>query len=243
MKPFLHLSIRDHDDAVAKEFDAIASFAGLKPDQLVQLRVGQAPLPVVRPDDYSGIVIGGGQFNTSDAVKTDTQRRVEADLGRIVDTALAERVPLLGLCYGVGIVTQHLGGLVDRTYGETTSAVEVTLTEHGRVDPLFEGVPDRFMAFTGHKEACAVPPAGAVLLATGAACPVQAFRVGSRAYATQFHPELDMDRLVQRMRIYAHHGYFHPDEMDDLIEEARTAGVDDVPSRILANFVREFRSA
>ena len=85
MKPFLHLSIRDHDDAVAKEFDAIASFAGLKPGQLVQLRVEQAPLPVIRPDDYSGIVIGGGQFNTSDAVKTDTQRRVEADLGRIVE--------------------------------------------------------------------------------------------------------------------------------------------------------------
>ncbi len=79
MKPFLHLSIRDHDDAVAKEFDAIASFGGLKPGQLVQLRVEQAPLPVIRPDDYSGIVIGGGQFNTSDAVKTDTQRRVEAD--------------------------------------------------------------------------------------------------------------------------------------------------------------------
>ena len=59
MKPFLHLSIRDHDDAVAKEFDAIASFGGLKPGQLVQLRVEQAPLPVIHPDDYSGLIIGG----------------------------------------------------------------------------------------------------------------------------------------------------------------------------------------
>ena len=240
MKPFLHLSIRDHDDAVAKEFDAIASFAGLKPGQLVQLRVEQAPLPVIRPDDYSGIVIGGGQFNTSDAVKTDTQRRVEADLGRIVDTALAERVPLLGLCYGVGIVTQHLGGLVDRTYGETTSAVEVTLTEHGRVDPLFEGVPDRFMAFTGHKEACSRTPNDSVLLATGTACPVQSFRVGDRAYVTQFHPELDVARLVERMVIYRNAGYFDPDEFDTLVEDAHAAGVDDSPGRILRNFVELF---
>ena len=240
MKPFLHLSIRDHDDAVAKEFDAIASFAGLKPGQLVQLRVEQAPLPVIRPDDYSGIVIGGGQFNTSDAVKTDTQHRVEADLGRIVDTALAERVPLLGLCYGVGIVTQHLGGLVDRTYGETTSAVEVTLTEHGRVDPLFEGVPDRFMAFTGHKEACSRTPNDSVLLATGTACPVQSFRVGDRAYVTQFHPELDVARLVERMVIYRNAGYFDPDEFDTLVEAAHAAGVDDSPGRILRNFVELF---
>ena len=240
MKPFLHLSIRDHDRAVAAEFDAIAAFGGLTPGQLVQLRVEQAPLPVIRPDDYSGLIIGGGQFNTSDEIKTENQRRVEGDLARIIDVALAEHVPLIGLCYGVGIVTQHLGGLVDRTYGESTSAVEVTLTEHGRVDPLFEGVPDRFMAFTGHKEACSRTPNDAVLLATGTACPVQSFRVGQRAYVTQFHPELDVERLVERMVIYRNAGYFDPDEFDNLVEAAHAAGVDDSPGKILRNFVELF---
>lgn len=240
MKPFLHLSIRDHDRAVAAEFDAIAAFGGLKPGQLVQLRVEQAPLPVIRPDDYSGLIIGGGQFNASDEIKTENQRRVEGDLARIIDVALAEHVPLIGLCYGVGIVTQHLGGLVDRTYGESTSAVEVTLTEHGRVDPLFEGVPDRFMAFTGHKEACSRTPNDAVLLATGTACPVQSFRVGQRAYVTQFHPELDVERLVERMVIYRNAGYFDPDEFDNLVEAAHAAGVDNSPGKILRNFVELF---
>ncbi|HHU39647.1 MAG TPA: glutamine amidotransferase [Propionibacterium sp.] len=240
MKPFLHLSIRDHDEAVAREFDSIAHFAGLRPGQLVQLRAEQAPLPVIHPDDYSGIIIGGGQYNTSDEVKSETQRRVEADLGQIVDTALASQVPLLGLCYGVGIVTQHLGGLIDRTYGETTSAVEVTLTEHGRTDPLFEGVPDTFMAFTGHKEACSRTPNDSVLLATGTACPVQSYRVGDRAYVTQFHPELDVERLVERMVIYRNAGYFDPDEFDTLVEAARGAGVNEAPGRILRNFVEVF---
>lgn len=240
MKPFLHLSIRDHDQAVAAELDALASFGGLAPGDLVQLRAEQAPLPVVRPDDYSGIIIGGGQFNTSDEAKTDVQRRVEADLGQIIDVALAGDVPLLGLCYGLGIVTQHLGGLVDRTYGETTSAVEVTLTEAGRADPLFEGVPDAFMAFTGHKEACSRLPNDAVLLASGVACPVQSFRARDRAYVTQFHPELDVDRLVERMVIYRNAGYFDPDEFDVLVEQARAAGVEESPGRILGNFVRMF---
>ncbi|MDO5533287.1 MAG: glutamine amidotransferase [Propionibacteriaceae bacterium] len=240
MKPFLHLSIRDHDAAVAAEFDAIASFAGLAVGELVQLRVEQAPLPVIRPDDYSGLIIGGGQFNASDEVKSETQRRVEGDLGRIIDIALAQSVPMLGLCYGVGIVTQHLGGLVDRTYGETTSAVEVSLTEDGIADPLFDGIPPVFMAFTGHKEACSRTPNDSVLLATGTACPVQAYRVGDRAYVTQFHPELDVDRLVERMEIYRNAGYFDPNEFDVLVEQARQAGVTDAPGKILRNFVEIF---
>lgn len=241
MKPFLHLSIRDHDDAVAKEFEAIEAIGGLKPGELVQLRVEQAPLPIIHPDDYSGVIIGGGQFNTSDEVKTDVQRRVEGDLGQIVDVALAADAPLLGLCYGVGIVTQHLGGLIDRQYSETTSAVEITLTDAGVADPLFAGVPGVFKAFTGHKEACSRTPNDAVLLATGTACPVQAYRVGTNVYVTQFHPELDLARLVERMVIYRNAGYFNPDEFDDLVEDARAAGVDDSPGRILRNFVEMFR--
>ena len=240
MKPFLHLSIRDHDRAVASEFDAIASFGGLRPGELVQLRVEQAPLPRIHPDDYSGLIIGGGQFNASDEEKTANQRRVEGDLGQIVDVALAQDVPLIGLCYGVGVVTQHLGGLVDRTYGEITSAVEVTLTDAGREDPLFEGVPTSFMALTGHKEACSRMPNDAVLLATGTACPVQSYRVGDRAYVTQFHPELDVDRLLERMLIYRDAGYFNPAEFDSIADQARAAGVDGSPGRVLRNFVELF---
>ncbi len=240
MKPFLHLSIRDHDQAVAGEFEAIRRFGGLRDGELVQLRVEQAPLPIIHPDDYSGVIIGGGQFNASDEVKTAVQRRVEGDLSRLVDIALAERVPLIGLCYGVGVLTAHLGGLVDRVYGETTSAVEITLTEEGKGDPLFEGVPDTFMAFVGHKEACRRMPNDAVLLASGTACPVQAYKVGDRAYVTQFHPELDLGGLIERMDIYRHAGYFNADEYDDLVELARAAGVDGSPGLILRNFVRRF---
>ncbi|MFV0405566.1 MAG: glutamine amidotransferase [Propioniciclava sp.] len=241
MKPFLHLSIRDHDQAVAAEFDAICAFGELTPGELVQLRAEQAPLPIIHPDDYAGIIIGGGQFNTSDEEKTEIQQRVENDLGTIVDSALTHHVPLLGMCYGVGVVTQHLGGLVDRTYPEQAGAVEITLTEAAAHDRIFGRLPRAFNAFTGHKEACTVMPPGAVLLATGTVCPVQAFKVGRAVYVTQFHPELDLPRLIERMHIYAHAGYFPPEELDDLIEQARQAGVDGTPATILRNFVSEFR--
>lgn len=240
MKPFLHLSVRDEDDAVVGEVDAVVLLAGLDRADVVHVRVEQSPLNGLRPSDFSGVIIGGGPFNASDDPKTPLQQRVEADLGRVVAAALTDNIPLLGMCYGVGLVTQQLGGVVDRTFSEPVGATRVELTDQGRDDPLFGGLPPEFMAFTGHKEACALMPEGAVLLATGPVCPVQAFRVGEAAYVTQFHPELDLPRLAERMAIYKHAGYFDPDEYHDIVAEAAVSGVGAAPGLILANFARLF---
>ena len=153
-------------------------------------------------------------------------RKVAADLGTTV--------------YDLNLLIAHLGGVVDRRYGEGAGAVAVTLTEAGLADPLFEGLSPSFRAFTGHKEACSVLPEGAVVLASGTACPVQAFRVGESVYVTQFHPELDAERLIARMGIYADAGYFDPDDFDALSASARAADVGDQPALILANFVARF---
>jgi GMP synthase (glutamine-hydrolysing) len=59
-------------------------------------------------------------------------------------------------------------------------------------------------------------------------------------YVTQFHPELDIDSLAQRMQIYRNAGYFHPDDFDILIEMARTSGVAEHPHRLLRNFVTRY---
>ena len=238
MKPFLLIQIRESDEAVAGEYESVLRFSGLPRELLVNVRAEQEPLPPIDMADYSGIFIGGGPFNASDDVKSINQVRVEAELGALLDAAIEAEFPVLGICYGVGILTTHLGGIVDRTYPEGAGAVEVTLTDAGRLDPLFDGVNDRFSAFTGPKEACTVLPPEAVVLASGTACPVQAFRVGSHLYAVQFHVELDIDALVERMTIYQHHGYFNPDELDGLIEAARVSGVTEEPGRVLANFVR-----
>ena len=240
MKPFLHVSVRDHDGAAEAEFQTLLTLTGLPGGSLIQVRAEQAPLPMIDPDDFAGVIIGGGQFNASDEDKSDTQVRVEADLGRLVDAALAGGVPLLGLCYGLGVVTSHLGGVVDRQYGEGAGAVAVTLTEAGLVDPLFEGLAPSFRAFTGHKEACAELPPGAVLLASGTACPVQAFRVGENVYVTQFHPELDTAGIEVRIREYGDRGYYDPAERQRIWDDAHA--VDVAPAhRVLRTFVREFR--
>jgi GMP synthase (glutamine-hydrolysing) len=78
-----------------------------------------------------------------------------------------------------------------------------------------------------------------VTLAYSDRCPVQAFRIGRRVYATQFHPELDLDGLATRIAVYKYAGYFKPEEADDVLAAAQASGVTDVPN-ILEGFVELF---
>lgn len=237
MKPFLLLSTRPEDGAAVGEAEALRRLGGLGPKELHQIRVEQEPLPELDLQGYAGVFLGGGPFNSSDADKGELQLRVEADLAGVLDRVLADDLPFLGLCYGIGTVTAHLGGLVDRSFGEGVGAIDVTVTDEGRDDPLLAEVGEGFRAFVGHKEAVSRLPDGAVLLATGHACPVQMYRVGGRCWVTQFHPELDAEGLKERIRIYRNAGYFAPDEVTALCEAADRARVTPVVHSIVRRFV------
>ena len=141
------------------------------------------------------------------------QHRVEAEFATLLDEVVARDFPFLGACYGVGTVGSYLGATIDRTYSEPIGVVPVSMTDAGASDPLLIGLPRTFGAFVGHKEAISSLPASAVLLASSPLCPVQMFRVGQNVYATQFHPELDVDGITTRIHAYADHGYFAPHEL------------------------------
>jgi GMP synthase (glutamine-hydrolysing) len=65
------------------------------------------------------------------------------------------------------------------------------------------------------------------------------FRVKENLYATQFHPELDVDGIVTRVHVYQHAGYFPPAELEELIARLTPALVTE-PGRMLANFVARY---
>lgn len=239
MKPFLLLATRPEDDAADAEYASFLRFTGLAPSGLVRFRLEQAPLPEIDLSDYSGIFLGGSPFNSSEERKSDLQVRVEADLGRLLERVVPADFPFFGACYGVGTLGLWAGGVVDSTYSEPVSAVTVELTAEGRADPLLAGMPAQFSAYVGHKEALAALPPGAVLLATAKSCPVQMFRLGSNLYATQFHPELDEEAIVTRIRVYANHGYFPPETRDAVISSVRGAPVG-AAHRLLAAFVERY---
>ncbi|PJJ57630.1 GMP synthase (glutamine-hydrolysing) [Mumia flava] len=243
MKPFLLLSIRADDAAADDEYAAFLRFSGLEPSDLHRHRLDRDPLPPFDLEAFAGIVLGGGPYNASDPEhqKSPAQRRAEEDLALLLDRVVAADFPFLGACYGIGALGTHQGAVVDRTYAEPIGSVPITLTEDGCADGVFGVLPRRFDAFVGHKEAITSLPPHAVRLAGSAACPVQAFRVGRHVYATQFHPELDVDGLCLRIETYRHAGYFDPSEVDALLAVARSSVVMH-PTDVLPRFVQVARA-
>jgi GMP synthase (glutamine-hydrolysing) len=250
VKPFLLLAIRAEDAAADNEYDSFLSLSGLGEGELRRVRLEQHALGRVDLADWSGIMLGGGPFNYSDPdeLKTPVQRRVEADLAGLLDQVVSADFPFLGACYGIGALGRYQGAVVDRRFAEPVGVVDITLTPAGRQDPLLGELPAAFQAFTGHKEAVSHLPgpdaAGgkasrAVLLARSAGCPVQAFRVGANAYATQFHPELDVAGLCTRIEVYKHAGYFEPDQADEIKAQAARSDIT-WPPAILRGFVRRY---
>ncbi|WP_395690237.1 glutamine amidotransferase [Nocardioides sp.] len=244
MKPFLFLGTRAEDAAADSEYAAVLACSGLDERDVRRHRLEAAELGPVDLDAWSGIILGGGPFNVSDpeADKSGVQRRAEAELRRLAQRVLDADFPFLGACYGVGVLGSLRGGLVDRTHGEPISATRITLTDAGVADPLTGVLPREFDAFLGHKEAVTRLPAGAVRLASSAACPVQAFRIGEHVYATQFHPELDIEGICLRIDTYRDHGYFDPSEADGLQAMARASHVEH-PGLLLAAFAERYRRA
>jgi GMP synthase (glutamine-hydrolysing) len=239
--PFLLLSIRGEDAAADDEYQAMMRFAGLDRSGLHRIRLTHRPLGPIDLDDWSGVILGGGPYNVSDPPesKSETQQRAESELLSLVEEIVNKDFPFLGCCYGVGTLGTVIGATVDRSYPEPVAAVTVTLTDAGREEPLFAELPDVFDAFGGHKEAASSLPSDAVRLAWSPDCPVQAFRVGGNVYATQFHPELDLQGILTRIDVYKNYGYFEPESADSLKAAARQRHIE-YPPTILRRFVQRY---
>jgi len=241
VQPFVLLATRAEDVPADEEYEQMLRCTGLDERMLRRIRLEAAEMPPLDLDAISGIIVGGGPFNASDPVarKSATQRRVEREMSILLDEVVARDTPFFGACYGVGTLGVHQGAVIDRTHAEPISVVPVTLTDAGADDPLFAGMPRTFGAFVGHKEAVTVLPPRLTLLAGSPGCPVQAFRAGNNVYATQFHPELDVDGISTRIRAYAGYGYFGEGELDATLRAVRTAPVTE-PARMLRTFAERY---
>jgi len=237
MTKFLYVSARPEQLAATAEY---ASFRSALGDQFEVDRIDLTATPLLddAADRYAGFVIGGSPFNVSDTTRSDLQRRVENDLERIAQQALTGTAAAFFTCYGIGVVTRMLGAAVDLQHPEPTSATRIFTTHAATEDPIFAPSAPSFLAFTAHKEASQLPP-GATLLASNDACPVQAYRVGDRLYAAQFHPELTPSDFAHRMYFYRDGGYFNPDEFA-AVERAVLAASVTEPRHILRRFAEAF---
>jgi GMP synthase (glutamine-hydrolysing) len=133
-----------------------------------------APDEVRRRDPYA-LVLSGGPAS------------VYADAAPRIDPGLYELgVPVLGICYGMQLMAQDLGGRVDRTgvseFGKTALRLR---------GALGKGLAETQIAWMSHRDSVVAPPPGAEVTASSDTTPIAAFEDQERdLYGVQFHPEV-----------------------------------------------------
>lgn len=237
MDKFLLLQVRNHDDSMRQQ--EVSCFARALECQPDQIRVFDllSGVPTVRQLDEVDVVLLGGSGDYSVAQGGEWLSAVLLAMRELYELSK----PTFASCWGFQAMAKALGGdvITDKSRAELGS-VEVRLTEAGRADPLFGPLGDTFLAPMGHQDCVVHLPPGAILLASSEKVENQAFRFPDRPiYCTQFHPELDRDALLQRVRAYPQ--YVETITGVPIEEFERTCQETKVTDELLGRFVKQLR--
>ena len=144
--------------------------------EIVSFKISAEEIAAKRP---KGIILSGGPASLSEAGAPKCDLDV-FDLD----------VPVLGICYGMQLLTNHYGGLVGGAAGREYGPATVSVTA-GTENDLFTDVPREFKVWASHGDFIREAPSGFKILATSSNAPVVAMADATRKrYGLLFHPEV-----------------------------------------------------
>ncbi|HEU0104465.1 MAG TPA: type 1 glutamine amidotransferase [Mycobacteriales bacterium] len=142
--------------------------------------------PVPERVDADALVVLGGPYEAYD----DTSAPWLAATKALLRAAVADRVPVLGVCLGAQLLAEAAGGVVEAgDSGPELGARLVAKRDVAGADPLVWDTPMSWICVQWHGDAITELPPGATLLASSTRYPHQMFRLGERAWGLQFHVE------------------------------------------------------
>jgi len=150
------------------------------------IKVYEAPIP--DPSRFDAIFSLGGPQHANAHDKYPYLAQEKEFLRHVVE----RDIPYLGICLGGQLLASALEAPVTRHHITEIGFYEVQLTDEGKNDPLFQGLPGYQQVIHWHEDTFGLPH-GAVRLATSENTVNQAFRFGRRAYGLQYHIEVTPD--------------------------------------------------
>ncbi len=157
--------------------------------------------------DAAALIVMGGPVGVYEQDRYPFLR----DEIRLIEQALKEEKPVLGICLGSQLLAAVLGGEVTKGKKKEIGWYRVTLTESGKTDPLWKEVESSFTAYHWHGDIFNLPK-GAAPLASSDLTACQAFCYGDHAYGFLFHMEVTR-KIIEEM-------------VDTFADELQEAGVD-----------------
>ncbi|WP_191978280.1 glutamine-hydrolyzing GMP synthase [Limosilactobacillus equigenerosi] len=152
-----------------------------------ELRSHQMSIAEIKAFNPKGIIFSGGPNSVyaTDAFK--------------VDPAIFKLgIPILGICYGMQLMANELGGTVSAADDSEYGRAAITVTDEQSL--LFQDLPTTQTVWMSHGDKVTTVPTGFKVIATSENCPVAAMADEARQfYALQFHPEVRHSEFGNQM--------------------------------------------
>lgn len=125
----------------------------------------------------TGVIFSGGPNSVYDENAFHIDEKI-FDMG----------LPILGICYGMQLMTHSLGGKVEPAGHREYGKAEIKVLED---NALFGDLPKEQVVWMSHGDLVTQTPEGFTTIATSESCPIAAMANTERKfYAVQFHPEV-----------------------------------------------------
>jgi GMP synthase (glutamine-hydrolysing) len=170
-------------------------------------------------DDVHGVISMGGPQNIGE---NHDWMEPEKDFIRAAHQA---ELPVVGVCLGAQLIADALGGSVGPMDEPECGFLPIEILFPGQTDPMLAGLTWHQHQFQSHGYEIKDLPPGAQLLMSSERCKVQAFKMGLRTFAFQFHPEFDrttIESLHAEVDLFAKAGVSFDDlsrQLDQHYEE------------------------
>ncbi|MCL6572338.1 MAG: glutamine-hydrolyzing GMP synthase [Bacillus sp. (in: Bacteria)] len=131
----------------------------------------------IRKLNPKGIILSGGPNSVYD----ENSFRCDEEIFEM-------GLPILGICYGMQLLTVHFNGKVEKSLQREYGKATVTIQHRSA---LFGGIPDEQTVWMSHGDHVVEAPVGFSIDGTNPSCPIAAMSDEERRlYAVQFHPEV-----------------------------------------------------
>ena len=177
---------------------------------------------------YDGLIVLGGPMGV---YEEDIFPFIKDEIS-LIKNALRNDIPILGICLGAQLLAKAAGADVYKGKKKEIGWYKVELTEAGKSDGLFIGLPDEFIVFQWHGDTFDLgtpPPLSPSMRGTGGGVPSkclasselfanQIIKVGKNAYGLQFHLEVTEEMIrdwidVNDKELSSVKSYIHPEEI------------------------------
>lgn len=144
------------------------------------------PLEDILAREPRGIILSGGPAS------------VYLDGSPTIDKALYEQgIPVLGICYGMQLTSQLLGGNVERADKQEFGKAELIIDD--LESPLFKDVPNLNQVWMSHGDHVTVLPEGFKQIAHTDSCIAASANVEKNIYCIQYHAEVTHSQYGAKM--------------------------------------------